>query len=74
MSWYTEFVLGGHKPDMFVRPAPPAIIMGVPAEKFVKILAIINELAPGTRRDEWWASEGPYVILAKHLTEQAPKK
>jgi hypothetical protein len=28
---------------------------------------IINELAPVTRRDEWWATDGPYEIIAKHV-------
>lgn len=28
---------------------------------------LINELAPGTRRDNWWASPGPYEICARHI-------
>lgn len=32
-----------------------------------RVRAIINDLAPVTRRDEWWATDGPYEILAKHL-------
>jgi hypothetical protein len=28
---------------------------------------LINELAPTTRRDDWWASEGPYEIIMRAL-------
>ncbi len=35
------------------------------------IRRIINDLAPVTRRDEWWATEGPYEIIEKHLTKEA---
>ena len=30
-------------------------------------LLLINELAPMTRRDDWWATDGPYEIIAKHF-------
>jgi hypothetical protein len=33
-----------------------------------RIRNIINDLGPVTRRDEWWATDGPYEIIAKHLT------
>jgi len=32
-----------------------------------RIAQIINDLAPVTRRDDWWTTEGPYEILAMHL-------
>lgn len=32
-----------------------------------RCLKLIDELAPVTRRDEWWATDGPYEIIAKHL-------
>lgn len=32
-----------------------------------QIRNIINDLAPVTRRDEWWTTDGPYEILAMHL-------
>jgi hypothetical protein len=28
---------------------------------------LINDLAPLTRRDDWWTTEGPYVILGEWL-------
>lgn len=36
------------------------------------VRGIINELAPNTRRDEWWASDGPYNIIATHLMSPKP--
>lgn len=28
---------------------------------------LINALGPVTRRDEWWATDGPYEIIAQHF-------
>lgn len=30
-------------------------------------MRLIDALAPVTRRDEWWATEGPYEIIAQHF-------
>mgnify|MGYP001603129946 CR=1 FL=1 len=32
-----------------------------------RVAKLVNELAPVTRRDEWWDTEGPYDIIARHL-------
>lgn len=32
-----------------------------------RVRSIINALAPTTRRDEWWETDGPYEIIAKHI-------
>jgi hypothetical protein len=32
-----------------------------------RVQAIINDLAPTTRRDQWWETAGPYEIIAMHL-------
>ena len=40
---------------------------------------LINDLAPGTRRDEWWRTDGPRVLIfralmfAKHMDDPEPK-
>lgn len=43
----------------------------LPAKARPDLLAIartiINELAPITRRDEWWSTEGPYEIIDRIL-------
>lgn len=36
------------------------------------VRGIINELAPLTRRDEWWQTDGPYQIIAMHLMKPEP--
>lgn len=36
---------------------------------WMKIALIINDLAPVTRRDDWWSTVGPYEAVARHLTE-----
>lgn len=33
----------------------------------VRVRNIINDLAPVTRRDEWWATDGPYDVIVMHL-------
>jgi hypothetical protein len=33
-----------------------------------RALKLINELAPVTRRDDWWSTDGPREIIEKHLT------
>lgn len=32
-----------------------------------RAMILINELAPCTRRDEWWSTDGPYEIIAKYI-------
>jgi len=32
-----------------------------------RAMKLMNELAPVTRRDEWWSTDGPYEIIEKHL-------
>lgn len=34
-----------------------------------RALKILNELAPLTRRDEWWTTDGPREIVARQLNE-----
>lgn len=39
-------------------------------------LDIINALAPVTRRDEWWGTDGPKEIIARYfnaIQENRPK-
>lgn len=31
------------------------------------VQGIINDLAPTTRHEDWWASHVPYDIIAKHI-------
>lgn len=35
-----------------------------------RVSNIINDLAPVTRRDDWWATEGPFEIIAMHLMKR----
>lgn len=30
-------------------------------------MCIINAMAPVTRRDDWWSTDGPYEIIIRHL-------
>lgn len=39
---------------------------------FAMIQGIINDLAPVTRRDDWWGTGGPYEIIATHLMKPHP--
>ena len=32
-----------------------------------RAMKLVDELAPITRRDKWWSTEGPYEIIEKHL-------
>lgn len=49
-----------------MRPEDFDAIYGKGMHQFVQ--SLINTLAPTTRRDDWWATEGPYEIIAKHLS------
>ena len=31
------------------------------------IYELINDLAPLTRRDSWWTTDGPFEIIKKHF-------
>lgn len=37
------------------------------AGSYDRAMHLVNELAPNTRRDDWWAGDGPYEIIGRAL-------
>lgn len=41
-------------------------------ECVARALELLNDLAPVTRRDDWWGTEGPIEIIIQHLRKPPP--